>query len=322
MQFNIDQDRGDLIAGWVLPDNPSLEPRIIARAGGREAIVPPSVMLSNLVDEGLHDTGRCGFEVSAAALPGLAEARDVRLYDEDSGLLLYARRGPHAYAEARLFVFDSRGADTSLVAPRFAEAFHMAYVEADQVPVETCKACIELRFTTSLYVGGPVQFKAVEPFLQGRGFRLTALLADPAELLFATLMPPEAAAEPDAPRRLAAVLNRLNERQRAMLSDPLARRLTLLRHDDMLERDAVALALDALSEFDAVGVEAALPEFMALTAAVCEADERLFAVAPYRPPLELSALLRREPGVQALIGQDIEIYDAVADAILAARMTG
>lgn len=319
MQFNIDEDRGDYISGWVLPDNPSLEPRVIARADGRQAIVAPTLTHSNMVDAGLHETGLCGFEVREEALPGLASARNVTLTDEDTGLLLYTRRGPQAYAEAKLFTFDCRTADHSVCAASLAQAFHMAYPAADHIPPETRKCCIDIRFTTSLFIGGPVQVKAIEPFLRGKGFRLTALLADPAELLFATLMPPAAAAELDAPRRLAARLAGLTDRQRAQLSDPLTRQLTTLYREDALERDAVAQALDTLSDFDAVGIEAGLPDFMALVAAVCEAEPRLFGHAAYRPPLQLAAALRREAAVQDLIGRDLEIYDAVADALAAVQ---
>lgn len=322
MQFNIDEDSGDYISGWLLPDNPGRDPNVIAVADGRQALVAPTLIHSNMVDQGLHDTGRCGFEIREEALPGLSTARDVRLYDEDTELLLYRRRGPYAYAETKLFTFDCRESRSSLCAPIFSRAFHMAYPDLEEIGPETRKNCIDIRFTTSLYIGGPAQFRAVEPFLRNKAFRLTALLADPAELLFASLMPPAAAAEPDAPRRLSQTIQALGKRQRAALNDPLTRRLTLLYFEDALERDAVAQALDCLSDFDAVGIEAALPDFMALVAAVCEADDRLFAGGAARPPMQLSAALRREPAVRDLIGRDLEIYDAVADALLAVRAAG
>lgn len=88
---------------------------------------------------------------------GLSSARDVRLYDEDTGLLLYVRRGPRAYVEAKLFTFDCHDAAQSISAAPFASAFHMSYPDAQQIPHETRKACIDLRFTTSLFIGGPVQ---------------------------------------------------------------------------------------------------------------------------------------------------------------------
>ncbi|MFO1235967.1 MAG: hypothetical protein U1F24_02870 [Alphaproteobacteria bacterium] len=319
MQFNIDEDRGDYLSGWLLPDNPSREPRIVAVADQKRATIAPSLVHSNMVDSGLHDTGLCGFELHEAALPGLASARDVRLYDEDTGLLIYVRRGPRAYVEAKLFTFDSRGSAQSCCTAAFAAAFHMAYPDADQIPHETRKACIDLRFTTSLFVGGPVQFRAIEPFLRNKGYRLTAMLADPAELLFSLVMPPRAAADPDAPRRLAAALSGLDERSRAALRDPLTKQLTLIHRDDALDRDAVAQALDTLSYFDAVGIEARAEEFVTLVAAVCETEPRLLGRVAARPPMQLAAALRREETVRDLIGRDLDIYDAVADALAAVQ---
>lgn len=317
MQFNIDEDRGDYISGWLLPDNPSREPRVLAIADKKRAVVAPSLVHSNMVDAGLHDTGLCGFELFESALPGLSSARDVRLYDEDTGLLLYVRRGPRAYVEAKLFTFDCHDAAQSISAAPFASAFHMSYPDAQQIPHETRKACIDLRFTTSLFIGGPVHFRTVEPFLRNKGFRLTAVLADPADQLFAMVMPPQSAGDPDAPRRLAAALDSLGAREREALSDPLTKRLTLLHRDETLERDAIAQALDTLSYFDAVGIESAMEPFVALVAAVCECEPRLFGRTGSRPPNPLAPALRREAAVREIIGRDLDIYDAVADALAA-----
>ena len=63
----------------------------------------------------------------------------------------------------------------------------------------------------------------------------------------------------------------------------------------MLERDAVAQALDTLSYFDAVGIEARAEEFVTLVAAVCETDARILGRVAARPPMQLAAL-RREGG--------------------------
>ena len=74
MQFNIDEDRGDYLSGWLLPDNPSREPRIVAVADQKRATIAPSLVHSNMVDSGLHDTGLCGFELHEAALPSPGRA--------------------------------------------------------------------------------------------------------------------------------------------------------------------------------------------------------------------------------------------------------
>ena len=322
MYFRIDEDRGDYISGWVLPDNPSRHPTVIVSLDGENAVVGATLAHANMVTEGLHDTGICGFEISAAAFPKLASARDVRLYDEDTGLLIYIRRGPYAYVDAKLFAFDCREGEDSRCAAALAGAFHMAYPDLQRIGPDARKACIDARLTTSIYLGGKVHVRALDPYLRSSGFRSIALLADPVDTLAAALMRASALSQPDAPQQILDILQHLDAGQQDALGDPITRRLTTLNWDDTLERDAVAQGLEALSYYDAIGVEADIPAFVSLVAGVCEVDENVFKTAPRAPRSALASALRHEPVVRKLIGRDLDIYDAVSDAILVANTGG
>ena len=56
-----------------------------------------------------------------------------------------------------------------------------------------------------------------------------------------------------------------------------------------------------------------------MVAAVCETEPRLLGRVAARPPMQLAAALRREEAVRDLIGRDLDIYDAVADALAAVQ---
>lgn len=315
MNFNIDEDTGGLISGWFLPDNPSKEPSILAQADGRSCIVRPSRIHSNMVETGVHDTGNVGFAVSERNLPGLAQAVDVRLTERDSGLLFYVRPKARPYVEGRLFAFEMREGPDSLCTQAFAEAYRMAFPDIHLHGQDTRKSCYQLTFTGSVYAGGAPCVRADDPFLQEVGFRRAALLSEPTRLLFDQLMPGTDPLDPLAVPQLLRQIGQLRREDRQLLSEPLTRRLSLLYVDEPLEKDAVAQALEVLASLDAVGVEDRMEAFVELTAAHCNANPGMFTIPPPLPPFPLSQQLRREPRVRALVGRDVDIYDAVADAI-------
>ena len=319
MFFHIDRDQGDYIYGWVLPENPSVEPHVIAYADGRQVRIAPTLVHSDMVEAGDHDTGLCGFEVTERNLPGLKASADVRIVDEATGITIYVRPKPRSYIEDKLFLFELREAQNSYCAHVFADAFHLSFPGIDRYPQDTRKACIRVSYTTSLFVSGAVLIRADEPFLREHDFKTAAVLADPCELLFDMFMPPSAALDPAAPLHLADTISRLSPSARNLLTDPLTRRLALVYMEDDMERDVVAQALETLAAFDAVGVEEALPEFATLVAAVCGGDPGLLIPTRQHRPLGVSQVMRQLPAIRALIGRDIEIYDAVADAVIAAR---
>lgn len=321
MHFHIDEDKGDFVMGWLLPDNPSQEPRIVAEADGRRVPVPIGHTHQAMVDSGMHDTGRVGFLLNEGVMPGLTKARGLRLVDQDTGIVIYARREPRAYVEERLFAFEMREGADGYCTAMFAPAFHMVFLDIHQFGQDTRKSCFNVKFSPSVYVGGAICLRADDPFMVQMDFRRIALLADPAELLMDAVMPGHPKDDPGAPALLGQFCAGLDARDREALNDPLTRRLTSLYVGEPLERDAVARALYALSDFEAVGVETALADFAAVVAAVCEVDERSFARPAQPPPFALARACREEEEIVRLLGRDFQVYDSVHDAVLAARLT-
>ena len=320
MHFHIEADFGDRITGWLIPDSPAREPRIIVQTGDHRVIVPATIIHPDMVAAGMHSTGKCGFIVGEAAVPNMSQTRDLKLIDEDTGITIFARPQLRPYIQQRLFAFDQRAGENSICAAAMADAFYMIFPDIHRFGQDTRKSCISVYFSTSTFINGSPCFRAEEPFLREQKFRCVALLPEPAELLFDQLMPANEAARPDAVGRFAAAVARLDVQTAAAVSDGLTRRLCLLQLDDRLPQDCIAQGLETLAGFDAIGVEAATDQFLDLAGALFDADTQLFKRPAVRLPRPgLSVALRQEPAIRKLIERDIEIYDSVADAIVHAQ---
>jgi hypothetical protein len=82
MQFNVDSDQGASISGWVVPDNPSAVPKFMVAAEGSEPVAfDANAMRPDIKDLGMHRTGMVGFAIDGRIFPGLAEARNVRIWE-------------------------------------------------------------------------------------------------------------------------------------------------------------------------------------------------------------------------------------------------
>jgi hypothetical protein len=95
MLFNIEDDRGDLLVCYVVPDGFSTIPRVrLVEAGETIGVLEANETREALVGAGRHETGRCGFRLDDAVVPGLRGRKSLEIYDEDSGVLIYRRPRP------------------------------------------------------------------------------------------------------------------------------------------------------------------------------------------------------------------------------------
>lgn len=322
MDFHIDEDRGDIISGWFLPDNPSKEPSILVEADRQSCIVSATRIHSNMVDAGQHDTGNVGFAVTERQLPGLAQASDVRLTERESGLVFYIRPKPRPYATMRLFAFEMREAAESRCWQAFSGAFQMGFPDVHRFAGGTRRSLYKVSFTQSVFACGATCLRADEPYFIETSFKRVALLADPVRILFDVLGDEDATSEAEAVDSLVRQIRRLDPQDRRMLDEQLTKRLSLLYPDDVPDRQATFGALDTLSEMDAIGIEEDMPAFIDLTAAVCGIDRSFFGDVPATPPFIWSSALRRHPLVREVAGRDLDIYDATRDAIIEAAKLG
>jgi hypothetical protein len=350
MLFNIDNDNGEAILGWVMPDNPSVSPRV--QIGGPD--LPPRVMtaqmfLAPLKNQGLHNTGVCGFLIDQTILPDIATRAHLELHDVDTGILIYRRRPRESVLPAKLARIETQLLRTRSLNEVLSPVFQMAYAGIETVPREAQNAIIGIGFTKSIYLTGRFRLRAVDTSLRDRGYTLAAMVRDPFEELAERLLllkwatKPEGAAAPtvlgtsitsilplmseaDLSTRegIAEVARALDSSNRDLLADPLTRQLTTLEPEEPTDRLAACSALDALAEFAVVGLREDVPGFVAMLGAVLEGD---IPIATPEAPIydsvgRLTALLMDTDEARALIENDLEVYDRVKSAVtIATRET-
>lgn len=348
MLFNIDGDSGSRIEGWIMPDNPSVTPSVLVVIEG-EAVstITAQVLRPLLREQGLHETGVCGFIVDAKNCPPLAGAETVELYDTDTNVRVYRRRPASADVDAKLFRLEAQLLRDAALNEVLDPHFHMAFTRLDSFPEETAKSILGLPFSNSLYVTGRMYYRAFEPLLRDRGFKSCIYLRDPLEELAEQLLLlqwaksrnhathkgvlPEsfielmAVLEPDTMNSMGNLekwLIGLSPRARQPLSDPLARLLTCMSPDDRPSPHVVSEALDTLAEFTAVGFRSDMPAFAAHLEAGLDLDMPAFAEATRAKRVtDLAGQLDKFEVVHQLLAVDREVYATARQAFDVALAT-
>jgi hypothetical protein len=343
MRFQIAQDNGTQVMGWVLPDNPASVSRVRVFFGDTfQTTVEASILAKHVKDQGLHNTGFVGFTITEKNCKGVVDARDLRVYDDETNLLIYQRRPSHPVVEQKLFRLETQLLRATPLNDLLIPRFHMAYTGLENLPQETTKSVVGIQFTTSLYVTGALQVRAIEDKLREGGCKTAILLRDPYEELAERLLILRWAATPqgasssahlgrgsqnaidalrdaplDTPGNVEAVLGRLNENAERALFDTTTRLLAVKNWDEPLDSHSVGAALEALSHFEIVGVRSDLRGFLDVLEAVCNAEEQLPEVKLelYPSVRKLTDLIRPIQSVSARISRDLELYQAAFRAL-------
>lgn len=340
MLFSIDEDAGSRVVGWIMPDNPSSTPHVAVFTGGEmRKVVRATVLRPLLREQGLHETGICGFVVDQHVLADIEGAADLELYDEATNIRIYRRRPPAAKADLKLFRLETRLVPQVGLTEPLQDLFHMAFTRLDRVPEEAARAIIGIAFTPSIFCSGRLYFRAYEPLLKDRGFKCSVLVRDPFEEMaeqllalrwavkspslaysvladaFRPLVDSLAKADVGQMGQLEAWLGGLTPFERAQLSNPLARLLTCRSSDENPESSAVEQALQTLADMDVVGLAGTEEAYWATLGAVLELE------LPPLPPLvtsrqvgELSRMVREWTVVQDLISADLQIFGDLTEA--------
>lgn len=343
MLFSVDEDAGNRIVGWIMPDNPSHTPAVAVYEDDKKlGEIKARVMRPLLREQGLHDTGLCGFVVDSDAIPQLAKMGRLQLYDTATGLLIYRRQPRSEVVQSRLFRLDPQLLPYSRLNAIFVTHFQMSYARAELIPPQTLNSVIGIPFCDSIYIAGRVYLMDFETLLRDRGFITCASLRDPIEELAEQLLTLDWIARNDEavlkqfgvpglealtdtirPEKLASAedfhawLLRRSPEERWLLTDPLTRLLTCRGPDERLPVVAVSSALDALSHLSVVDERSNMERFLASVAARLDYD-RFDPWEPRRTSpkvLELAAGLRDQALISQMLSADLELYAAVVEAI-------
>ncbi len=346
MLFNIDGDSGSRIEGWIMPDNPSVTPGVLVVIAGKAvANIKAHILRPLLREQGLHDTGVCGFVVDTKECPDLIGAADVQLFDTDTNVRIYRRRPEEADIDVKLFRLEGQLLRNTSLNEALEPHFHMVFTRLEMVPEETVKSMIGIPFSPSIYSTGRVYYRVFEPLLRDRGFKTCVYLRDPLEELAEQLLllqwagtrPPSAfkgilhdsflglvdlidSETLKTSGQIETWLMRLSPRARATLTDPMTRLLTCLSSDERAGSHAVADALDTLAECLATGFDSDMPSFAAHMEAALDIDLPVFpARDPAKRVLDLAGRLSKMEIVGEMLALDRELYDTATAAFEAAR---
>jgi hypothetical protein len=337
MLFNVEEDRGDTIVAYLVPDNASETPRLVALSGGVALWEgPANEDRPALVAAGRHRTGRCGFRIGPAEIPDLALLADLVLADAASGLAIWRRGADAPRVPRRLFRLETGLAPMTGFDLAMEGLFRAWHVNIDRLGHETASQTFLLHGVDSVYLSGRLLLPGYA-YLLDRGFEALAALRDPyvelaerAAILSGargplglwlserdrmTLGPAiEALAglDPADPEALRRRFRRLDRAAGAALSNPLGRQLTTTRPDELCGGDAAAAGLRALAGFAVVGADEAEGFFEQAVADLIGAGPLPGRGDPHAgETLAIAATLAEVPAVEALLEIDLEIYDAV-----------
>jgi hypothetical protein len=340
MLFSIDEDVGERIIGWLMPDNPASTPRILVHLDPEHHVVVEAFVYRPLLKEmALHNTGICGFVIDEANCPGVTAAAKLEITDADNNLLIYRRRVGVPFAEQKFLRLETQLFRSSSLDEQLAPLFQMSYKSMELFPEETTRSIFAIPFTKSIFASGRIFFRAWEPLLRDRGFKIGILLREPFEEMSERLLILKWASSLDATSTvidlmpalqtcagalrgldltdagaLDAILSRPSDELRALLYNPLVYQLAAPNAFDAPPTPETAAALDALAELDAVGLRADLRSFFDLLAAVLDLPDPLadIPLAASKTVIGFADALRNMRSARALIENDLEVYSEAA----------
>ncbi len=339
MLFNVEADLGARILGYLVPDDFSGSPTVrVVDNGETLAMVPCNEERAALVAAGRHATGLCGFTIDETTVPGLALNDSLELRDAASGVLIYRRRNSSQVLSARIFrlethLFPLWRLDDS-VEPRF-QFFHKGIERTGR---ETSTQVFLLNSANSLYLSGRLALKPYEMYVDP--LKRVVCLQEPhvelAErlltlkyvrnfgdeflgardmLTYSPAIDFAEALETDT-RSLKRAFENIPKAVIAIFANPLTRQLVADSLDDAPPKGALAGALETLSTFAIVGLRERDFLFREQFENLLELPSgTLPAVPELAAAVELAGELRKQPEVELLLEQDIEIYNTVRSAV-------
>ncbi len=341
MQFNIDQDSGDVIAGWIVPNNPNATPSVKVVIGGEEvAIIVANVNRSDIKELGLHSTGLVGFHLDEHVLSGISAATDLQLVDQETGVLVHRRSAAPFLIAERVMFFNLCVVPQIRMRNDAGNLFALSYANSERINYETLYSILRNHHAHSVFVMGRTNHNRISEALSSSGFKRLALLREPVTELAERLILIKQISRSSKRSMLESLVfgvenlfglcetvdledenslrdafSQLRPQQTRAIADPFLSALVCDAGDEPEERH-VSLALDRLAEFDAVGVEERMDAF---NICVEEALGRnLFgAYDSYQLPgtSELAARLEQIDKVAEYLEYDTVLYREVRGVI-------
>jgi hypothetical protein len=340
MLFNIEADEGNRIVGYLIPDSFSGSSAVRITDGQQELLVIQCrEERAGVAASGRHATGRIGFSVDEATVPGLAQFEALEVRDEATNILIYRRRPPSQVTQKRIFRLETHLFPLWRLDDALERHFQFFHKGIERPGRETTLQLFLLNNSSSLYLSGRLILKTYDNYINDT-FNRIALLQDPytelAERLLTLKYMGNAGEELLGERDLMAFgpaiafAKTIENDDRALhrafsampraaianLANPLTRLLAARAADEIPTKGAVASALAALSSFSILGIRRRQDLFLAQLADLVDIPpETLPPIPDFVGTTELSRRLKEVPEVGLLIEQDLEVYHHVESAI-------
>jgi hypothetical protein len=339
MLFSIEEDTGERIAGYIVPDGYSDVPTIRVCNKGKELYK----FLANekreaLVHAGRHETGQCGFSIDTSVLPNIRDLVDLELFEADSDILVYRRPQPHNIKK-KLLRLETHLFPLWTLDDAIAPQFQYFAKGIENLGRETVTQLFLLNRVESVYLSGKILYKNYGYYIES-GFQTLVILQDPyAELAERLLVLSKirqigtahlgiresVALEPamdfaeTLPTRdekaLRRALRKMPENVTTLLANPLVRQLAAASPDEMPSGAAVAAGLDILANSALVGLRHEPGKFLQGFAELLEIEADLLPRLPqFATVAPLAQLLRNSGEVDRILEKDIELYHYVEAA--------
>jgi hypothetical protein len=347
MLFSIDEDVGDRVVGWVMPNNPAMTPSVIVHiAPDNHLVIEASMYRPMLKQRGLHNTGVCGFVLDESNCRGLAASSGLEIHDADTNLLLYRRRPDEGLVNKRFFRLEPQLFRSAAVDDILAARFQMAYSALELQSEETIRAIMGIPFSSSVYASGRIFWRFWEPILRDRGYMVGTVLRDPFHELAERLLILKLASSPEGDRisdvvgpaveAAAAHLRKVDLRDlsaieaalaspplelRSIVYNPLTHLLTATNAFDPPPTPTIAVALESLADMDAVGLRQDTESFFELASAVLEVTDGLSTIdlPTSSTVVQWADLLRERAAIRHLVEMDLVVYQTAIDIIARQR---
>jgi hypothetical protein len=340
--FNLEEDRGDFLCGYIVGDSFVDSMRISLISGG-------GVVYERLADDmrapmaaaGRHQTGRCGFCVDEAAAPGLSSMDDLEIRESSSGALIYRRRRPE-HVMKRVLRLETHLFPLWRLDNALNGHFQYAANQIEALGRETVSQMFVLYEIPSVYLSGRLLYRPHRHEIEDK-FEVLFSMHHPYEELAERLivlaqikktgsailgLRENMSLQPtmdfarslpfDNEQALARALREMPVNVARVLSNPIVRQLTTSSPDEMPSKSAVAGALSAVSMFQVVGLRRAPKTFRAAVSELTGRPVEGFDAATLPGVRALARLLKRTREVDWLIEQDLALYSHIAEAY---RMT-
>jgi hypothetical protein len=339
MLFNIGEDSGERVAGYIVPDGYSAVPTIRVCNKGEELYVFSANEISEpLVNVGRHETGQCVFSIDTSVLPDLRDLADLELFDAETDLLIYRRLRPHNIKK-KLLRLETHFFPLWTLDNAIAPQFQYFAKGIENLGRETVTQLFLLHQVESVYVSGKILYKNYAHYIES-GFQTLMMVQNPYEELAERLLVlskirqvgtvhlgirESVALEPamdfaealptQDEKALRRALRQMPENVSSLLANPLVRQLTAASPDEMPGGGAVAASLDILANSALVGLRHEPGKFLQGFAELVEIEADLLPQTPHFATVApLAQLLKNSGEVDRILEKDIELYHYVEAA--------